>query len=296
MPIAGSDAWKAAEASEAEAAALREEVCVMRERAHEAQTRLKVAETELLAAQGNAARLNSAVEKLQQKCKHYKEELREVRGEVAEARHISERCALRAEAAEAEVAAARTELADAQDEVEALLTARLQHLSRCPSEVDPGEAADVARMSSLPHGIASGATDESLLRQESSSCTSSMQKHGLEPLDCGYGHGEGERMEEVLLHADDFTAEDIHHRDGQAGAGAGTRRQSRSPLKKLAQLIRGRKPRGPVAAPISSMQEDEEFGPGGSGDGHAFQAPSDIDDDERRQNELYIDYSRDAMQ
>lgn len=127
------------EAAEAEAGALREEITILTTRGAEAQARLRAAETELLAAQDNAARLNSAVGKLQARCTKYKEELAATKAELAQANEAARSAAQRAESAEAEKAAAHAELADAQDEVEALLTARLETLSRAPSEADPCE-------------------------------------------------------------------------------------------------------------------------------------------------------------
>lgn len=85
------------------------------------ENKMRILEKELLAAQDKAAHLNSTVDKLELRSKRYKQEIATLRPQLEEHRE-------RAEAAEAALATARADLADAQDEVEALLTQRLQEL------------------------------------------------------------------------------------------------------------------------------------------------------------------------
>eukprot|EP00890_Picochlorum_soloecismus_P006669 jgi/Picsp_1/827/NSC_04315-R2_u-box domain-containing protein len=98
----------------------------------EARHKLCLAEEELLSSQEKIAQLNAIVDKLKAKCSKYKEEA-----------YGSSRRALVAEKESEEIKQqmnkAKTELAEAQDEVEALLTARVEALSRANSVCDPEE-------------------------------------------------------------------------------------------------------------------------------------------------------------
>jgi len=93
---------------------------------------LRLAEEELLSSQEKNAQLNAIVDKLKAKCNRYKEEA-----------YGSSKRALVAEKESEEIrqqmSKAKSELAEAQDEVEALLTARVEALSRANSVCDPEE-------------------------------------------------------------------------------------------------------------------------------------------------------------
>ena len=98
----------------------------------ETRHKLRLAEEELLSSQEKIAQLNAIVDKLKAKCSKYKEEA-----------YGSSKRALVAEKESEEIRQqmnkAKTELAEAQDEVEALLTARVEALSRANSVCDPEE-------------------------------------------------------------------------------------------------------------------------------------------------------------
>ena len=98
----------------------------------EALRKLKIVEQELLDSQDKIGHLNSMNDQLKSKCARYKEEM-------TRAMKRAEKAEQKAQDAHIETQAAKQELVDAQDEVEALLTARLQALSQANSSCDPDE-------------------------------------------------------------------------------------------------------------------------------------------------------------
>ena len=130
---------------EARSAADGEELHALREQCSQTAVRLHAAEGELLVAQDQAARLNSAVTKLEKKVESLKKEIADA-AVVKEEEYKKfknspnddvdegefEMMRRRVKESEAAAQLAQAELADAQDEVEALLTARLTQLSSRP--------------------------------------------------------------------------------------------------------------------------------------------------------------------
>lgn len=102
-------------------------------------SRLHAVETELLNAQSQAANLNAVVEKLRKKHAEKKEELESEKARSENAEKLVQEYIKRAENAEKAAEDARAELLDAQDEIEALLKAKIQDLSRAPSESGEGD-------------------------------------------------------------------------------------------------------------------------------------------------------------
>lgn len=249
------------EEAETEAASLREEVAVLKQSLADHRSRVRSSESELLSAQSKASQLNSAIQKLQNKCKKYKEELSSTKEKLKRMEESNRALQNRVEVAEEKSSALRTELSDAQDEVEALLTARLQALSRPSSEVDPTEdagdyAADDQDLE-YEEGEEDGIEEEIVTRhhhqdidvqqhaaqeqQRSDSYHQQQHPQPYQPHDMLYYRDENTAVPQRYSHGHEHQLQPNTPREGLVIEQPRRKPGRKSPLKKLANLLRGRK-------------------------------------------------------
>lgn len=122
---------------------LEQQVATLDSQYQGAQRRIRALESELLAVQDQAAKFNSAMGKLEMRCAKYKEDYED--GKI-QSRALQEKISLLENekmSVESELQAAQRELQLAQDEIETLLAARLEDL-RLSKELDSNELEDIS--------------------------------------------------------------------------------------------------------------------------------------------------------
>jgi chromosome segregation ATPase len=241
------------------------------EKEEESTARLRAAESELLSAQSQAAHLNSVIDKLRKKDKQRKEELvaakaanEEGQEELMHAMQRIEDLEQRLEHAKSVAATAQADLVDAQDEVEALLTARLRDLSRAPSEVDD---ADYERVQEACTGADDGYNAMHGAQDDVGAAPYPREDAYDSP---GLDRGEG-RYSQIARGTDanqkdydDRLRQTAEPRQRSQVTAASAERMPpppprQSPLKKLASMLRGRRDKnGGYVAEITSAGRREQ--------------------------------------